>query len=74
MADVLRPTADLLHERWRRAVDRLWREVLRRRQIQLTEREKAAAARRIRNLQRIVRKALSEYHKIEIERSNRRQR
>jgi hypothetical protein len=71
VADVLRPTADLLYARWRRAVDLLWREVLRRRQRQLTEREQAAAARRIRNLQRIVRRALAEYHRLELEHANR---
>ena len=74
MADVFGQTADLLLERWRRAVDRLWREVLYRRQRQLSERERALAARRIRNLQRIVRKALSEYHRLELERSNPRSR
>jgi hypothetical protein len=74
VADVLRPTADLLYARWRRAVDLLWREALRRRQRHLTERERALAARRIRNLQRIVRRALAEYHRIELERSGRRPR
>ncbi|HKA36079.1 MAG TPA: hypothetical protein VKH43_04620 [Thermoanaerobaculia bacterium] len=71
MAQALDPAADLLYARWRRAVDRLWREVLRRRQRQLTERERALAARRIRNLQRIVRRALAEYHRIQLERSAR---
>ena len=71
MADALRPAADLFYARWRRAVDLLWREVLYRRQRQLTERERALAARRIRNLQKIVRKALAEYHRIQIERASR---
>lgn len=71
MAQTLDPAADLLYARWRRAVDLLWREVLRRRQRQLTERERALAARRIRNLQRIVRKALAEYHRIQLERPSR---
>lgn len=69
MAEVLGPAADLLHARWRRAVDILWREVLHRRELHLNERERALAARRIRNLQKIVRKALSEYHRIQVERS-----
>ncbi|HEV8117858.1 MAG TPA: hypothetical protein VGQ32_04995 [Thermoanaerobaculia bacterium] len=71
MAQALDPAADLIYARWRRAVDRLWREVLRRRQRQLTARERALAARRIRNLQKIVRKALAEYHRIQLERSSR---
>jgi hypothetical protein len=71
VAQALHPAADLLYARWRRAVDLLWREVLRRRQRQLTERERALAARRIRNLQKIVRRALSEYHRIQLERSSR---
>jgi len=71
MAEVLDPAADLLYARWRRAVDLLWREVRYRRQRQLTERERVLAARRIRNLQRIVRRALSEYHRLQVERSGR---
>jgi hypothetical protein len=71
VAQALDPAADLIYARWRRAVDRLWREVLRRRQRQLTARERALAARRIRNLQKIVRKALAEYHRIQLERSSR---
>ena len=70
MAEFLDPAADLLYARWRRAVDLLWREVLYRRQRQLTERERALAARRIRNLQRIVRRALSEYNRLQVERSS----
>ena len=71
MAQVLDPAADLLYSRWRRAVDLLWREVLYRRRRQLSERERALAARRIRNLQRIVRRALSEYNRLQVERSSR---
>jgi len=62
-------SADLLYTRWKRAVDILWREtVRRRRQVAQAERERARSARRMRNLQRIVRKALSDYHKIELQR------
>src|SRR5262249_60223293 len=43
VAQALDPPADLVSARWRRAVDRLWREVLRRRQRQLTERARALA-------------------------------
>ena len=71
VAQALNPPTDLLYARWRRAVDLLWREVLRRRRRQLNDRERALAARRIRNLQKIVRKALSEYHRIQLERSSR---
>src|SRR5262245_26960474 len=71
VAQALDPAADLLYARWRRAVDLLWREVVRRRRRQLTERERALAARRIRNLQKIVRRALAEYHRLELERSTR---
>jgi len=70
LAQALDPAADLLYARWRRAVDLLWREVLRRRQRQLTERERVLAVRRIRNLQKIVRKALAEYHRIQLDRSS----
>ncbi len=71
VASTLDLWADLLYTRWKRAVDILWREtVRRRRQAAWAERERARAARRVRNLQRIVRKALSDYHKIEIERQN----
>lgn len=72
MSHTLDLTADLLYARWKRAVDLLWREtVRRRRQASLAERERARCARRLRNLQRIVRKALSDYHKIELERQAR---
>ena len=71
MADVLDLTADLLYARWRRAVDLLWREAVRRRRENLQELERARSARRLRNLQRIVRKALADYHRIELERRRR---
>lgn len=68
VADVLDPAAELLYARWRRAVDLLWREVLYRRRRGLAERERVRSARRMRNLQKIVRKALSDYHRLELER------
>ena len=71
MADVLDLTAAVLYARWRRAVDLLWREAVWRRQNDLAERERARSARRLRSLQRIVRKALSDYHRIELERQRR---
>jgi hypothetical protein len=71
MADVLDLTAAVLQARWRRAVDLLWREAVWRRQANLAERERARSARRVRNLQRIVRKALADYHRIELERQRR---
>jgi hypothetical protein len=69
--NALDPTADLLYAKWKRAVDRLWRETVWRRQASLAERERLRSLRRMRNLQRIVRKALSDYHKIELERQRR---
>jgi hypothetical protein len=71
MAETLDPTVELLYQRWRRAVDLLWRESVRRRQAGLAERERLRSARRLRNLQKIVRKALSDYHRIELERQRR---
>lgn len=71
MADALDLTAELLYARWRRAVDLLWRESVRRRQADLEERERIRSARRLKNLQRIVRKALADYHRIEVERQRR---
>ncbi len=68
MADVLDPAAELLYARWRRAVDMLWREALYRRRLGLAERERARSARRMKNLQKIVRKALADYHRLELER------
>jgi hypothetical protein len=66
VADVLDPATALLYARWRRAVDLLWREALYRRRLGLAERERVRSARRMRNLQRIVRKALSDYHRLEL--------
>ena len=66
-------TFDLAEEayaRWKRAVDLLVREVVRRRQRTLEEQERARVQRRCRNLRRIVRKALSEYSRIQRERTS----
>ncbi len=68
MADALDLTAALLYTRWRRAVDLLWREAVRRRRCAPAERERARSARRVKSLQKIVRKALADYHRIELER------
>jgi len=67
VADTLDLTAALLYARWRRAVDLLWREAVRLRQSGLEAQERVRSARRMRNLQRIVRKALADYHGIEME-------
>ena len=48
--------------RWKRAVDLLWREVVRLRRVRLEARERERARKRLKNLRRIVRKALSDYH------------
>ncbi len=71
MGDVLEITAAALYARWRRAVDLLWRESVLRRQLASNQSASARDARRRRNLQRIVRKALSDYHRIELERQAR---
>jgi hypothetical protein len=68
MADALETTAALLDRRWRRAVDLLLRETIRYRRAGLAEWERLRVARRRRSLQRIVRKALSDYHRIQVER------
>jgi hypothetical protein len=68
MAHSLDLAAELLYARWRRAVDLLWRETVRRRQARLDERERRRSARRMKNLQKIVRRALADYHRIELER------
>jgi len=70
VADTLDLTADLLYARWKRAVDLLWRETVRRRQENLAERERARSARRLKNLQRIVRKALADCHRMELRRQS----
>lgn len=68
VAETLDLTAELLYARLKRAVDLLWRETVRRRRAFLDDRERRRSARRMKNLQRIVRKALEDYHRIEIER------
>jgi hypothetical protein len=60
--------ATIAQQRWRRAVDNLWREVVYNRRVRLAHRERERAEKRLRNLRRIVRRALSEYHRIEVER------
>jgi len=60
--------ATLAQQRWRRAVDNLWREVVYYRRARLAHLERERADKRLRNLRRIVRRALSEYHRIEVER------
>ena len=62
--------ATLAEQRWRKAVDNLWREVVFYRRARLAHRERECAERRLKNLRRIVRRALSEYHRIEVERQN----
>lgn len=74
MGNSLDLTAELLHDRWRRAVDLLWKETVRRHQAGLQGLERIRSARRLRNLQKIVRKALAAYHQIEIERQSRAER
>jgi hypothetical protein len=73
MADTLELTAALLYRRWQRAVDMLWRETVRCREAGVVEWERLRSARRRRNLQKIVRRALSDYHQIELERQRRRE-
>jgi len=60
--------AAIAYARWKRAVDLLAREAVRRRQAAVVEAEQRRANRRARNLRRIVRRALSELHRIELER------
>jgi hypothetical protein len=60
--------AELLYGRMRRAVDLLWRETVIRKRERFDERERRRSVRRMKNLQRIVRRALADYHRIEIER------
>lgn len=68
MADLLDLTADVLYARFRRSVDLLWRETVVRQRARLDERERRQSARRLKNLQKIVRRALADYHRIELER------
>jgi len=56
----------IAYARWKRAVDLLVREVVRRRENRLAEEVRARAERRVGNLRRIVRKALSEYSRLQI--------
>jgi len=60
--------AAVAYARWKRAVDLLAREALRRRRAAAEEAEQRRADRRARSLRRIVRRALSELHRIELER------
>jgi hypothetical protein len=55
--------AELFYVRWKRAMDILWRETVERNRI-LSVAESARAARRLRALRRIVRKAFTEYHRV----------
>jgi len=56
MSNALDWTAELLYTRWKRAVDILWRESVHRRKKNLERQERARSARRLKNLQRIVRR------------------
>ena len=60
--------ADLAYARWKRAVDLLMREVVWRREVGRLEDERARAEKRVRNLRRIVRRALAEYSRIQLAR------
>ena len=68
MAETLDLALLTAEARWRRAVDLLWREVVRLRRQRLEARERELARRRLTNLRRIVRKALSDYHKAAVAR------
>jgi hypothetical protein len=61
----------LAQARWRKAVDNLWREILYYRRARLADRERERATKRLKNLRRIVRKALADYHRLELERQAR---
>jgi len=60
--------AEIAYARWKRAVDLLVREVVHRREAQARAEELQRAERRMRNLRRIVRRALSEYSRVQIAR------
>ena len=60
--------AAIAYARWTRAVDLLVREVVRRRRSRVVAEELARNEQRVKNLRRIVRKALSEYSRIQIAR------
>jgi hypothetical protein len=62
--------ADLAYARWKRAVDLLMREVVWRRELEKRQDERARAEKRVRNLRRIVRRALAEYSRIQIARQS----
>jgi hypothetical protein len=62
--------AAMAYARWKRAVDLLVREVVRRRESRLAEEERARTEKRVKNLRRIVRKALSDYSRIQIARQH----
>lgn len=68
MAESLDLTAELLYARLRRSVDLLWQETVRRRRARLDERERRRSAKRLKNLQKIVRRALADYHRIQLDR------
>lgn len=57
---------EIAYARWKRAVDLLVREVVRRRTRAEESAEHARALRRVRSLRRIVRKALSEYSRLQM--------
>jgi len=60
--------ASLAYARWKRSVDLLIREVVRRRSARSeASAEHGRAVRRARSLRRIVRKALSEYSRLQME-------
>jgi len=71
MADSLDLTAELLYARLRRSVDLLLRERIRRRQALLDECERRRSAKRLKNLQKIVRKALADYHRLYVDQQSR---
>lgn len=58
--------AAVAYARWKRAVDLLVREVVLRRENRVAEEERSRAERRVRNLRRIVRRALSEYSRLQM--------
>jgi hypothetical protein len=60
--------ASIAYARWKRSVDLLIREVVARRRTQAeASAEHARAVRRVRSLRRIVRKALAEYSRLQLE-------
>ena len=62
--------AAVAYARWKRAVDLLVREVVLRRENRLAQEERSRVERRVRNLRRIVRKALSDYSRLQMEKKN----